>query len=246
MSGPARPGAARVSARAYYDDFASWYERARHRPYHRMLDELELELVERYGRGRDVVEVGCGTGLLLARARSFARSAVGVDLSAGMLAHARARGLAVAQGSATALPLATASRDVAYCFKVLAHVEDVRAALAEMARVVRPGGWVLAEFYNARSLRRALKALAAPGAISPRLAEDAVYTRYDTAASARRALPPELAWRACRGVRIFTPTAAVHQVPALGPLLRRLERGAADLPVLRALGGFLIVCAQRR
>ena len=39
---------------AYYDDFAGWYERERHLPYHRMLDDLEVEVVRRYGTGKDV------------------------------------------------------------------------------------------------------------------------------------------------------------------------------------------------
>ena len=49
------------------------------------------------------------------------------------------------------------SVDVAYSFKVLAHIPDIAGAMAEMARVVRPGGWVIAEFYNRRSLRRFVK-----------------------------------------------------------------------------------------
>ena len=51
--------------RSYYDDFAGWYERERGRGYHRLLDDLELELVRRYGAGKLVLEAGCGTGLLL-------------------------------------------------------------------------------------------------------------------------------------------------------------------------------------
>ncbi|MBS1120314.1 MAG: Methyltransferase type 11, partial [Deltaproteobacteria bacterium] len=47
----------RLDNRAYYDDFAGWYERERHLPYHRMLDDLEVELVERYGTDKDVLEV---------------------------------------------------------------------------------------------------------------------------------------------------------------------------------------------
>src|SRR3954470_2878475 len=107
----------RLDNRAYYDDFAGWYERERHLPYHRMLDDLEVELVERYGAGKDVFEVGCGTGLILDRAARFAKTARGIDLSGGMLAKAAARGLDVAQASATALPIANASVDVAYSFK---------------------------------------------------------------------------------------------------------------------------------
>src|SRR5687767_5318448 len=143
-----------------------------------MLDDLEVDLVQRYGDGKEVLEVGCGTGLILGRARGFARRAVGIDLSAGMLAKAAGRGLEVVQGSATELPIATASVDVAYSFKVLAHVPDIHLAMSEMARVVRPGGWVLAEFYNTRSLRRLVKAVKPPSAISEQANDEAVYTRY--------------------------------------------------------------------
>lgn len=242
-SRPSRPS---LDNRAYYDEFAAWYERERHLPYHRMLDELELELVERYGRGKDLLEVGCGTGLLLGRAAAIGRSALGVDLSHNMLARARARGLPVVQGSATELPIATASCDVAFSFKVLAHLADPTRALAEMARVVRPGGWVLAELYNARSLRRLIKAVKAPSPISAATHDTAVLTRYDDPASIRRMLPPELSWETTRGIRIVTPVAALHRLPALGPLLRRTERALADVPILRDLGGFLVVCARRR
>jgi SAM-dependent methyltransferase len=236
----------RLDNRSYYDDFAGWYERDRHQPYHRMLDDLETEVVARYGTGKDVLEVGCGTGLILDRARRFARHAAGVDLSGGMLAQAAARGLAVAQASATALPVADASFDVAYSFKVLAHVPDIAGALAEMARVVRPGGWVIAEFYNARSLRRLIKAVKKPTAISAQTDDEAVYTRYDSADDIRGYLPADLRWVTSRGIRIVTPAAQVMRVPVVGALLRRTEETLADLPIARDLGGFLVVCAQKQ
>src|SRR6185503_3105013 len=196
---------ARLDNRAYYDDFAGWYERERHQPYHRMLDDLEVGLVERYATGKDVLEVGCGTGLILDRVHQFARSAAGIDLSGGMLRRAAERGLAVAQASATALPFADASVDVAYSFKVLANIPPIAEAIAEMARVVRPGGWVLAEFYNARSIRRLVKAIKPPTAVSHSNHDEAVYTRYDTAEMIRSYLPPTLRWVTSRGIRIVTP-----------------------------------------
>ena len=232
--------------RAYYDDFASWYERARGHGYHRMLDDLEVGLVERYGRGQRVLEVGCGTGLILERVRGFATRATGIDLSAGMLGRARARGLPVVQASATALPFADASFDVVCSFKVLAHVADIRTALAEMARVTRPGGYVLAEFYNLLSMRYLVKVLKSPSAISAQTSDDAVYTRYDTPARIRGYLPPTLAYRTMRGIRIVTPVSQVHGVPGLGRVFRRAEERLADLPGARTLGGFLVLVAQRR
>ncbi len=232
--------------RAYYDDFAGWYERERHLPYHRMLDDLEVDLVQRYATGKDVLEVGCGTGLILHRTGKFARSAVGIDLSGGMLEKAAARGLAVAQASATELPIATASVDVAYSFKVLAHIPDITGALREMARVVRPGGWVLAEFYNARSIRRLVKAMKPPSAVSESVNDEAVFTRYDDARAIRSYLPPELSWETSRGIRVITPTAKVLELPVLGAAVRWMEHRLADLPGARDVGGFLVACCQRR
>ncbi|MDX2092396.1 MAG: class I SAM-dependent methyltransferase [Kofleriaceae bacterium] len=236
----------RLDNRAYYDDFAGWYERERHLPYHRMLDDLEVELVERYGAGKDVLEVGCGTGLILGRTAKFARSAIGIDLSGGMLARAAERGLAVAQASATALPIATASVDVAYSYKVLAHIPDIQGAMREMARVVRPGGWVLAEFYNARSIRRLVKAVKRPTAVSETTHDEHVYTRYDDARAIQSYLPPELEWVTSRGIRVITPAAKVLEVPVLGSALRWAEHRLADLPGARDVGGFLVACCRRR
>ncbi|HEX4419937.1 MAG TPA: class I SAM-dependent methyltransferase [Kofleriaceae bacterium] len=236
----------RLDNRAYYDDFAGWYEKERHLPYHRMLDDLEVELVERYAAGKDLLEVGCGTGLILHRTARIARSAAGIDLSGGMLMKAQQRGLRVAQGSATALPIATGSIDVAYSFKVLAHIPDIAGAMREMARVVRPGGWVLAEFYNARSLRRLVKALKSPSAVSATTNDEHVFTRYDDPAAIRGYLPPELDWVASRGIRVITPVAKILEVPVLGSAVRWAEHRLADLPGVRSVGGFLVACCRRR
>lgn len=236
----------RLDNRAYYDDFAGWYERERHLPYHRMLDDLEVELVERYAQGKQVLEVGCGTGLILERVAHFAREASGIDLSGGMLAKAAERGLSVIQASATELPLATGSVDVAYSFKVLAHIPDIQGAMREMARVVRPGGHVIAEFYNARSLRRLVKAVKPPTAVSEQTHDEHVYTRYDDARAIQSYLPPELEWVATRGIRVITPVAAVLRVPVLGAAVRWAEHRLADLPGARSVGGFLVAVCRRR
>lgn len=235
----------RLDNRAYYDDFAGWYERERHLPYHRMLDDLEVELVERYGTGRDVLEVGCGTGLILHRAQQVARSARGIDLSGGMLEKAAARGLAVAQASATELPIASNSVDLAYSFKVLAHIPDIAGALREMSRVVRRGGWVLAEFYNARSIRRLIKAVKPPSAVSETTHDEHVFTRYDDARAIRSYLPPDLEWVTTRGIRVITPAAKVLEVPVLGTAVRWAEHRLADLPGARDVGGFLVACCRK-
>jgi ubiquinone/menaquinone biosynthesis C-methylase UbiE len=230
----------------YYDRFAPTYEDARHDGYHKLIDELELGLIKRYGSGRDIFEAGCGTGLLLREAAAVARSAVGLDLSRGMLGTAHTRGLKVVQGSLTAVPLPDASFDLVYSMKVLAHVPPIREAVAELARLCRPGGHLLLEFYNPWSLRYLAKRLGGPGHIAAGTDESHVYTRFDSPAQARSYLPDDVECLGLRGVRVVTPASTVFRVPALGRLFAQAERMACDLPGLRSLGGFLILIARKR
>lgn len=236
------------ATRAYYDEFSARYDAKRggNEPggYHDMIDDLEVEYTERFGRGLDVLEVGCGTGLILARIARFARTARGIDLSPGMLERARERGLEVTEGSATKLPFEDQSFDVVCSFKVLAHVREIDVAMRELSRVTRRGGTVLAEFYNPNSLRGLVKRLGPAGAISDKAKEDAVFTRFDTERDVRRYLPPELRIVGSRGVRIVTPAAKFMEVPALGALLSRAEWALCDSPA-RALGGFVIYAMRK-
>jgi ubiquinone/menaquinone biosynthesis C-methylase UbiE len=237
-----------TATRAYYDEFARGYERER-RPndphgYHALLDELEIDLVARYGTNRDILECGCGTGLLLERFVTFAKSAKGIDLSPGMLEKAKERGLDATEGSVTALPFPDASFDVTCSFKVLAHVPQIGKALAEMARVTRPGGVILAEFYNPLSFRSLAKRALPAGKISEKRNESEVYTRFDAPWVIPRLLPPATKLEGARGVRIVTPVAAAMRVPLLGRALRALEVSLADGP-MAMFGGFYIAIVRK-
>ena len=234
------------STQEYYDRFSETYDNDRHRGYHRLIDELELGLIRRYGTGKDVFEAGCGTGLLLREAADFARTAVGLDLSRGMLTPARGRGLRVVQGSITHVPLPSASFDLVYCMKVLAHIPPIERAVAELARLVRPGGHLLLEFYNPFSLRYLAKRLGGPGRIhGDGTDESHVFTRFDRLSRARGYLPSGMRVVEVRGVRVLTPSSHVFAWPPLGKLFAWAERAACDAPVLRNFGGFLILAAQK-
>ena len=235
--------------RAYYDAFSSGYEthRGENDPggYHDLLDELESEYVKRYGSGRDVLEVGCGTGLVLSRIGRFARSARGVDLSPGMLEKARARGLDVVLGSATELPFENNQFDVTCSFKVLAHVPEIELALREMVRVTRPGGMVLAEFYNPYSLRAVLKRFGPAGRVATSTDESQVYTRFDSPFGIAKLLPPGSHLVGARGVRIVTPTAKVMRGALGRRIFRAAERVLCDSP-LRVFAGFYVAAIEKR
>jgi ubiquinone/menaquinone biosynthesis C-methylase UbiE len=238
-----------ADVQSYYDEFSLHYEDARgdNDPggYHALIDDLEVEFATRYAAGGDVLEVGCGTGLLLARLAAVAHSAKGIDLSPGMLARAKARGLDARQGTATSLPFPDHSFDVTCSFKVLAHVPGIEQALAEMARVTRPDGVVLAEFYNPWSLRGVVKRFGPAGRISASTDEGAVFTRFDSPRRVPKLLPP--GWRviASRGVRIVTPVAAALRIPVIRSILRAGEWALADSP-LSIFGGFWIAAIARR
>ena len=108
-------------------------------------------------RGCNVLDLGCGAGLDLARfARAGAR-AVGVDLSRGALAMAgeyiSISGLetSLVQADAAHLPLAQESFDLVFCHGVLSFVRDEAAVVDEIRRVLRPDGMAILMVYNRRS-----------------------------------------------------------------------------------------------
>jgi ubiquinone/menaquinone biosynthesis C-methylase UbiE len=236
------------SNRAYYDAFSHGYEKHRDENdpggYHDLLDELEAGFVARYGTGKDVLEVGCGTGLVLRRIADFARRAQGVDLSPGMLEKARARGLQVSECSATELPFADESFDVTCSFKVLAHVPEIERALSEMVRVTRTGGFVIAEFYNPHSLRGLVKRFGPSGRIAAHAHEGHVFTRFDSPRAVERLLPPGCVITDSRGIRIVTPAAPVMRLPLFGSLFRAAERTLCDSP-LKRFGGFWVAAIRK-
>ncbi|NRA34800.1 MAG: methyltransferase domain-containing protein [Polyangiaceae bacterium] len=234
--------------RAYYDAFSKGYEdqRGANAPdgYHELLDELETGFVRRYGRGANILEVGCGTGLVMRRISEFARSTQGVDISPGMLEKARTRGLNVQEGSATKLPFEDNSFDLTCSFKVLAHVPEIGTALSEMARVTRRGGIVLAEFYNPHSLRGLVKRFGRAGAISDEKNESDVYTRFDSPAEIERIMPSNCELVDARGVRIFVPTAHTMNLPVVRSIFRWAERKSCDSRLSR-FGGFYIAAMRK-
>ncbi|MCA9527894.1 MAG: methyltransferase domain-containing protein [Myxococcales bacterium] len=231
--------------RAYYDDFAGWYERERHHGYHALLDQLQIGIARPLSASRDVLEVGCGTGMILKEIAPVARHAVGIDISRGMLGQAHDRGLEVVEGSATALPFADGSFDFVYSFKVLAHVEGIHQALEEVSRVLRPGGQAALEFYNRHSLRYLIKRLKKPHKVSDETTDDQVFTRYDRLADVRGYLPPSLALEDVRGVRVLTPFAQAHRVPLVSTALAWAEHQARDKRLTARLGGFLVVICRK-
>jgi SAM-dependent methyltransferase len=92
-----------------------------------------------------VLDAGCGTGRYSAYLAARGHRTIGVDRSAAMLAKARATfpQSDFREGDLEALPLEPASVDAAVCALALVHLPEIGKAVAELARVVRPGGRVI-------------------------------------------------------------------------------------------------------
>jgi len=88
-----------------------------------------------------VLDVACGTGDLCRELSRAGHDAVGIDLSFGMLAHARTTAPLV-HGDGLHLPFTNGSFDGAVSGFALRNVVDLGALFDELARVVRPGGRV--------------------------------------------------------------------------------------------------------
>jgi ubiquinone/menaquinone biosynthesis C-methylase UbiE len=107
--------------------------------------------------GKDVVELGCGSGLgaeLIARLKP--RSYVGLDLMPEQIALAEKRDIPGARflvGDASAVDLPDACADVVVVFGILHHVERWREAVAECRRLLRPGGVFIVEEPDGTMLR---------------------------------------------------------------------------------------------
>ena len=180
-------------------------------------------------RRRDtVLEVGCGTGVVLRDLVPLVGRGgrvAGVDPSRAVLAAARrlCRGLGVhlrlADGAK--LPFADDGFDVALAVTVLLHVADPVAVVREMARVTRPGGRVAVQDQDFGTL-----ALAHPDrALSDRILDGVVNHMYEEPYSGRR-LPAVLREAGLERIRLRTH---VYEETTLTPYTKTfLERRAAN------------------
>jgi ubiquinone/menaquinone biosynthesis C-methylase UbiE len=127
-------------------------------PIERAVLGLFAELVRSAGTGRDVGDLGCGTGRLAPYLTDQGFVTHGVDLSPEMVRVARRDhpGHAFELGDLRALPFGDASLDGAVAWYSLMYLDpdDRAAAFAEIARVVRPGGHVATAYKVGDDSRR--------------------------------------------------------------------------------------------
>lgn len=97
------------------------------------------------GRPLTVLDVGCGDGAYTRLAADLpgGHRVIGVDWAAAPLRRAKGLGLALVRGGLDRLPFASGSVDVVILSEVIEHLVDTDEALAELHRVLRPGGHLI-------------------------------------------------------------------------------------------------------
>jgi glycogen(starch) synthase len=122
-------------------------------PFHRLYERKRDAVLEFFGTRRPMrlLDVGCGPGRLTAPLAAR-HQMTGCDISPAMLEEARGHcpeGVRLVEADARRLPFADGEFDGALALDLLAHLPDLDAGLAELARVVRPGGPLIFDTSNA-------------------------------------------------------------------------------------------------
>ncbi|MGI9644977.1 MAG: methyltransferase domain-containing protein [Ilumatobacteraceae bacterium] len=123
---------AAVDASSAVGEAIEWQERIDHWP---AIDRYKAAMDRIVGDASPVIDIGAGPGLDAART-----GAIAVDSSRAMAARAQSREVTVAVGDAHRLPFADGAAGAVRADRVLQHLAEPDAALAEMVRVLRPGG----------------------------------------------------------------------------------------------------------
>lgn len=174
-----------AAVEAYYDGWAEDYDRTLHDWNYKAPTEAAETLAGLLPPGAEILDVGCGTGLVGAAlsARLDCRLG-GLDISAEALSIATAGGYYAEVGrhdlQRLPLPADTDSYDAAVCIGVLTYIETPEALLKDVCRVVRPGGIVYfthrSDLWERQAFDRVIDAMTAGSYWqAPRIRRDCAY-----------------------------------------------------------------------
>jgi 2-polyprenyl-6-hydroxyphenyl methylase/3-demethylubiquinone-9 3-methyltransferase len=133
-----------------YDDLAAewWRPRGAFAPLH-WVAKARAALVPQATRADAVLlDVCCGGGLLAPHVMDKGYRHVGVDIGESAVHIAKQHGVATARGDVTRLPVRDNAADVVVAGECFEHVPDLDTMVAEIARVLRPGGLLVGDTLN--------------------------------------------------------------------------------------------------
>jgi SAM-dependent methyltransferase len=168
--------AAQVQRRLWGTDPRAWADLAE--AHNRPLFEAVLDAANA-GPGTRLLDIGCGSGLILVMAQERGATPAGLDISPGLLEITRERlpQSDLREGDMESLPYADAAFDAVTGVNAFQFAGDPRQALREAARVTRPGGRVVASLFAAPERSQGTIAHEAMSALIPpeRAADHAPY-----------------------------------------------------------------------
>lgn len=161
--------------------------------------------------GKLVLDLGCGAGIDSAEFLQNGAYVVSADLSAAAtrltrdLLQGAGFSSPVLQAEATSLPFRLDAFDCVYCFGVLHHIPNAQKAVAEINRVLKPGGQVMAMLYHKDSLLYAYSIVylrGIKGGWLDRLSLDEILSRYS---ERREGCPYTRAYTKSEAYELFSP-----------------------------------------
>nr|WP_296068496.1 methyltransferase domain-containing protein [uncultured Actinoplanes sp.] len=156
------PSTARNDPRQYDDLAGEWWRPGGGFEILHWLAAARAELIPPADTpGAVLVDAGCGGGLMAPHLVGKGYRHIGVDLRMSALEQAAAHGVRTIRGDVTALPVASGSADVVVAGEILEHVPDMPGFVAEICRVLRPGGLVVLDTVNDTRLSRLVTITAA-------------------------------------------------------------------------------------
>ena len=172
------------------EDYGTRYDRRYSTGLNELNTLVERKWIARYLKGAFVLDAGAGTGRFAAFLESRGNRVVALDSSGSMLDALRekAPGMPSVRSDIYEIPLPDNSCDAAVCMHVLFHLPDWPLVLAELARVVKPGGAVFFEMRSGEHVRAAEKVLQALRIVLPARgkADRSQATVYSSRARVRR------------------------------------------------------------